>query len=278
MTDHGTGSWFASQFDVSLDRTTAAVVVMVLLDVVWWLLVYEGSLPMPGMRWLVDQGIPMAAPGAMELGVFHVGTLGAVAGYLVTWGVMMWAMMQPAMTRFVREYAAAHEGSTLSVTTAITGFLGGYSLVWLASGVLPLGLDVVLPGGIYGVTRAHTTLVVGSALVCCGLYQLSSFKQSRLRTCCASVAAHANGLGDGFANGVVHGFSCVLVCFGPFFLLMPFFGEMNLLWMVALTGVVALERLPDWGQEVATATGVVSFLAGLVVLLVQPSLPVVFGM
>ena len=278
MTDQGTGSWLAARFDVSFDRTTAAVAAMVLLDVVWWLLVVDGHLPMPGMMWLMEQGIPMAAPGAMERGVFHVGTLGAIAGYLVMWGVMMWAMMQPAMTRFVREYAAAHEGSALAVTTAVTGFLGGYSLVWLGSGVLPLGLDAVLPGGIYGVTRAHTSLVVGGALVCCGLYQLSSFKQSRLRTCCASVDAHTNGLGAGFANGLVHGGSCVLVCFGPFFLLMPFFGEMNLVWMVVLTGVVALERLPDWGREVATATGLAAFLAGLAVLLVQPPLPIAFGM
>jgi predicted metal-binding membrane protein len=71
--------------------------------------------------------------------------------------------------------------------------------------------------------------------------------------------------------------SCILVCLGPFFLLMPFFGEMNFFWMVALTTVVTVERLPSrWGEEVATATGVVALVAGVAVLLFQPALPVVF--
>jgi predicted metal-binding membrane protein len=63
-----------------------------------------------------------------------------------------------------------------------------------------------------------------------------------------------------------------------FFLVMQFFGEMNFFWMVALTGVVALERLPEWGRDVAIGSGVVAVLAGLVVLLVRPTLPVTFGM
>ncbi|WP_084186202.1 copper chaperone [Haladaptatus litoreus] len=76
-----------------------------------------------------------------------------------------------------------------------------------------------------------------------------------------------------------HGVSCILVCLGPFFLLMPFFGEMNYFWMVALTTVVTVERLPStWGREFSIATGVVSLVTGLLVLLFQPSLPISFVM
>ncbi|GAA0200064.1 DUF2182 domain-containing protein [Haladaptatus pallidirubidus] len=58
---------------------------------------------------------------------------------------------------------------------------------------------------------------------------------------------------------------------------MPFFGEMNYFWMVALTTVVTIERLPStWGEELSIATGVVSLAAGLVVVLFQPSLPIGF--
>jgi hypothetical protein len=46
--------------------------------------------------------------------------------------------------------------------------------------------------------------------------------------------------------------------------------------MVALTTVVGIERLPSWGREIAVSTGVVSLVAGLVVLVLRPDLPVAF--
>ena len=273
-----TETWLESKFDVPFDRTTTTVVAMIGLDILWWVMVYNGYIPMPGIEWVVGQGIPMAAPGAMELGVFHVGTLGAFVDYLMMWGIMMWAMMYPVVTRFTREYAATHEGSGFTITTAVMAFLVSYHITWVLSGVVPLTFQAVLPGGIYGFTHAHTTLVIGSGLLLTGIYQLSVFKQSRLRTCCGYIESHSDDIPKALRRGFVHGISCMVICLGPFFFLMPFFGEMNFFWMVALTGVVTLERLPRWGNEIATASGIVSFLAGLVVFLVQPSLPVAFGM
>lgn len=262
----------------TFDRSTTVVVAMLGLDICWWMLMYVGAVPMPGMTWLMDQGVPMIAPGAMELGVFHVGTPGAVVGYLTMWGVMMWAMMYPTMTRFTREYATSHRGTTAAVALAVVAFLAGYQAVWALSGLIPLAFHAVLPGGIYGVTRAHTHLVIGGVLVCTGIYQLTTFKRSRLRACCDRVGPHETGVVDALGDGLGHGASCVLTCFTPFFLIMPFFGEMNLVWMVALTGVVAFERLPTWGQEITIGSGVVSLAAGLVVLVFRPALPVPFTM
>ncbi|WP_435175493.1 DUF2182 domain-containing protein [Halorussus sp. AFM4] len=264
-------------FDVSRDRTTAVVAAVLALDAAWWVLLYEGHVPMPGMTWLMERGVPMAAPGAPELGVFHVGTLGAVVGYVAMWGVMMGAMMLPAMTRFARDYAAAHRGTNADAGRSLASFLTGYHLVWALSAVIPLAFHAVLPGGIYGVTRSHTVPVVGGALVLTGLYQLTSVKQSLLRSCCDEVGPHADRPAAAFEAGLRHGVQCVLICFGPFFLLMPFLGEMNLLWMVALTTVVTMERLPSWGREIAVGTGVVSLAAGLTVLALRPSLPLAFA-
>ena len=260
-------------------RTTWVVVVVLLLDAIWWTLMYTGSVPMPGMAWLMEQGIPMTAPGAMERATVQAGTLGAVVGYVVMWGVMMCAMMYPAMTRFTREYVDAHRGSAVAAAGVFAAFLVGYSVIWALSGIVPLAVEVVLPGGIYGVTRADPHLVIGGVLVAAGLYQLSGLKRSRLWTCCSRVGPHTEGAVKAFERGATHGVSCVLVSFGVFFLLMPFFGSMNLFWMVALATVVIVERIPAaWGSEVATGSGVVAIVAGLVVLVVQPSLPIVFAM
>jgi predicted metal-binding membrane protein len=266
-------------FDLSLDRATTAVVAMLGLDALWWVLLWDGHVPMPGTTWLMQEAtVPMAAPGAMELGVFHVGTLGAVIDYTVMWGVMMWAMMHPPMARFTRDYTAAHRGSATQTALSVTSFLTSYHIVWALSAVIPLGVHLLLPGGIHGFTRAHTHLVIGGVLALTGLYQLTAFKQRLLRDCCGTVVPHADDIPQAFREGAWHGTRCLLICFAPFFLLMPFFGEMNFFWMVALTTVVTVERLPTWGRETAVATGIVALLAGLFVLLVQPDLPISFTM
>lgn len=272
---------FDQRFDtealgVESNRTTATVTGLVLVNAVWWFLLLRGYVPMPGMMWLMEQGIPMAAPGAPEAAAAHVGTLGAIAGYTLMWGVMMWAMMYVAMTRYARDYANALRGSSLAVAGTIVVFFAGYNIVWMLSAVVPLAFHYVLPGGIYGVTKAHTVLVFGTVLLLTGVYQLSEFKQSYLRECCARVAPRDAGLREGFVHGLQHGVKCIIISFSVFFLLMPFFGEMNMFWMLAFTFVIAAERIPVWGEELADATGLLCLVAGLVVLVLQPTLPVGF--
>ena len=270
-------------FDLDHTRGSAVVFVMLALDVVYWIWTYTGDVPMPGMKWLMmERSIPMAAPGAMELGTFHVGTLDAFLGYVVMWGVMMWAMMMPAMTRFVRDYANSHRGSNAAASVSVGGFLASYQLIWLLTGFVPLamhfGLTLVGFEGIYGAVKSYPHLFVGGALVLTGLYQSLWFKNGFLRDCCANVNPHENGFVDAFGRGLRHGTKCVFITFPFFFFLMPVFGEMNFFWMVGLTTVVTVERLPFWGNEVATATSLISLLAGLYVLVVQPDLGISFVM
>lgn len=272
-------------FELDTTRGTAVVLSMLLLDVVYWTWTFNGDVPMPGMMWLMEGGeesIPMPAPGAMELGTFHVGTLDAYLGYAVMWGVMMWAMMMPAMTRFVRDYANSHRGSSLSVTGSVGGFLASYQLVWMLTAAIPLlfhlGLTQLGFRGIYGAVRSHPHAFVGGALVLTGVYQSLWFKNNLLRDCCANVAPHTSDFFEAFGRGLRHGTKCVFITFPFFFFLMPFFGGMNFFWMVALTGVVTFERLPFWGNEVATAVSIVSLLAGVYVLAAQPDLGISFVM
>ncbi|WP_188974902.1 DUF2182 domain-containing protein [Halocalculus aciditolerans] len=266
---------------MKLDRGTTVVVAMILTDIVWWWLTWAGETPMPGMMWVMkkaaDGMVPMAAPGFMELGVFHVGTPQAIFGYVVMWGVMMWAMMHPAMTRFTRDYAKAYQGGPVGAAITLVAFLVTYHLVWALSALLPLlwhGL-LVLAGfeqGIFGFTRAFPHASIGGILVLCGIYQLTGFKGAMLRSCCANVPLHSHTVPEALREGLSHGVRCCAISFGVFFLVMPFFGEMNFFWMAMLTLVITAERLPSWGREIAAATGVAALLAGLYVLFVQPDL------
>ncbi|GAB7092967.1 hypothetical protein JCM30237_01190 [Halolamina litorea] len=269
-------------FSLGLTRGRTAVLAMLGIDAVFWVMMWEGSVPMPGMNWLMgERSIPMAAPGAMELGTFHAGGT-AFVGFFVMWGVMMWTMMHPAMARFTRDYTAAHQGSAVQTALAVTAFFASYHIIWMLSATFPLGFHAGLSAlgyeGIYGFVRSHTVGVVGTMLVLTGLYQLTTFKQNLLRDCCANVNPHEDDIPTAFREGVWHGTRCVAICFGFFFLLMPFFGEMNFFWMVALTTLVTIERLPIWGDDIAVSTGIISLLAGVVVLVAQPDLGISFTM
>lgn len=213
--------------------------------------------------------------------VFVMLALDAVLGYVVMWSVMMRAMMMPTMTRFVRDYANSHRGSNAATSISVGSFLESYQLVWLLTGFVPLAMQfgLTLAGfeGRYGAVRSYPHVFVGGALVLTGLYQSLWFKNGFLRDCCANVNPHENGVVEAFGRGLRHGTKCVFITF-PFFFLMPVFGEMNFFWMVALTSVVAVERLPFWGNEVATATSLISLLAGLYVLVLQPDLGISFVM
>lgn len=267
-------------FDVDLlnprvTRTSVAVSTLLVADLAAWTLVLAGALPMPGMQWLAAHTLPMTAPGAVEDAVRHTATPGAVARYLLMWGVMMVAMMLPAMTRFAHEYVAALRGSATAVGGALLAFFASYSVIWALTGVVPLAFDLVLPGGIYGVTSAHPSLVVGVVCLVSGLYQLSTVKQSRVRTVCGGRDPRDADPLAALRAGARMAVTCAVSCFAFFFLLMVFLGEMNPFWMVALTIPVTVEHLPShWAREVSLGIGLTALLAGLALILTPLAPPV----
>ncbi|WP_162265550.1 DUF2182 domain-containing protein, partial [Haloprofundus marisrubri] len=138
-------------------------------------------------------------------------------------------------------------------------------LVWTATGVVPLALDMLVD--VHTLVTANSRLVYGAMLGFVGLYQLTTFKHRSLRDCCTTVEAPTATLRAGVRQGLRHGAKCVR-CTWPIFALMVAIGSMNFFWMVVLTGVVTIERLPLWGEDIAIATGVTAGAAGILVLFV----------
>ncbi|WP_224270859.1 DUF2182 domain-containing protein [Haloprofundus salinisoli] len=238
-------------------RTTTA---MLATTAVLWTVLLNGWLPMP----MVGAPGPMSAPGVPEAIGTANGVSGAVA-YLLMWGVMMSAMMYPAMTPFVRRYVQQLDGTPARKSLAVGEFLLAYSFVWTVTGAVPLALDSLV--GIHAAVTGNGRLVYGVMLGFVGLYQLTAFKHRSLRDCCTAVDAPAAMLGTGVRRGLRHGIKCVR-CTWPIFALMVAIGSMNFFWMAVLTGVVTIERLPVWGEDIAIATGVTAGVAGMLVLFV----------
>jgi len=234
-----------------LPAVTAAMAAIATLA---WVAMFDGWLPMP----MPETG-PMSAPGIPEA----IGTsngLGGVVAYLLMFGVMMIAMMYPAMVPFVRRYADAVEGSTVDVATAAGGFLAAYSLVWTAVGVVPLALDALVD--VHGLLASHGAFALGGTLVAAGLYQFSDYKQRTLADCCGDVGSVTGALGPALRDGIDHGIECVR-CTGFLMALLVVLGTMNAFMMLLVTFVVTLER--HAGSEVATSVGLLATASGLVV-------------
>jgi predicted metal-binding membrane protein len=210
---------------------------------------------MPSM----DGSMTMSDPGVPEAMGTHNGVEGVVL-YLVMWGVMMSAMMYPAMIPFVERYVANMWGSPTEKAEAVATFLGSYSLVWTATGVVPLAVDALVDIG--AVASQHGLLLVGTAAVAAGAYQLTHVKQRSLRTCCSGVSTHRPSFEDAAERGVEHAVGCVR-CTWMLFALMVVVGSMNLFWMLLLTAVVTLERFAERPKPLAETVGVVAVVGGV---------------
>ena len=244
-----------------LHRVSTVSVGLSVVTLLLWVAILDGWLPMPES----GMSVPMSDPGVPEAMATSNGLEG-VASYLLMWGVMMSAMMYPAMLPFVRRYAGALRGPSAPRAAVIGAFLAAYSLVWTLTGIVPLSVDAAV--NIAGLARDYGTLLVGGMLLAVAIYQLSSYKRDSLRSCCSTVEAERPSVRTAVRRGIEHGLSCVR-CTWVLFAFMVAVGSMNAFWMLLLTMVVTSERLVGWGDELAATVGTVSGLGGLAVLLLN---------
>lgn len=235
--------------------TVAMTAIVALL----WVVLVDGWLPMPGS----GMAMPMSAPGAPEMMGTSNGPWGVLC-YLLMWGTMMAAMMFPSMVPAVRRYANALRGGRLATALHGAALLGTYTVVWTLTGVVPLAVDLAV--SIAAVAAEHGRLLIGGSLLVAGPYQLSSVKHQFLNRCrSCSMDRHRPDLRRAMRTGLRHGINCIS-CTWALFTFMVAVGSMNTVWMVALTLVVSLERLVEWGDEIAWSVGLVAVVAGAAIL------------
>lgn len=235
--------------------TVAMATIVALL----WVALVDGWLPMPGS----GMAMPMSTPGAPEMMGTSNGPWGVLC-YLLMWGTMMAAMMVPSMVPPVRRYANALRGGRLTAALHGAALLVTYTAVWALTGVVPLAVDLAV--SISGLAAEHGRLLIGGSLLVAGIYQLSSVKHRFLNRCrSCSMDRHRPDLRRAIRMGLRHGINCI-GCTWALFAFMVAVGSMNTVWMVALTLVVSLERLVEWGDEIAWSVGLVAVVAGAAVL------------
>ena len=177
---------------------------------------------------------------------------GSLGFYVVSWVVMMSAMMFPSIAPMAVAFASVQRrrGDRGSVDRAVSlwTFLGGYLLTWTAFGLLAYGLYAGVRSLSIPALSWHRggPYLAGGVLLAAAIYQLTPTKDACLRRCRSPLDFVLTHWRDGPAGalrmGVLHGAWCVGCCWGLMAALFAL-GVMSLTWMLAIAGLIALEKL-----------------------------------
>lgn len=184
---------------------------------------------------------------------------------LLMWWVMMMAMMLPSAAPAMLLYARVRE--TRNGDRGISQswvFMTGYVLIWLLFSLLAACAQRLLAGPSMALDNKLTGAVL---LTAAGLYQLSPLKGACLNECRSPaqfISRHwRSGWQGAVRLGMLHGAYCVGCCWVLMALLFVG-GVMNLLWIIALAVVVAIEKLAPRGRLIGRAIGVALITWGVV--------------
>jgi len=189
--------------------------------------------------------------------------------FLITWVVMMVAMMFPAVVpvvvtfdRWVRRTDRPRSATAL--------FAGGYLAVWSSIGLVFYAaivyLEPLIPSGTASVRWGASLLILA------GVYQLTPLKTKCLKQCrspLAFLAERATQLRRGGLSpakvGATHGLFCLGCCWALMVVLVAL-GMMSLAWMAAVAGAIFLEKVLPRGSRIPIAVATILIGFGAVLL------------
>jgi predicted metal-binding membrane protein len=177
------------------------------------------------------------------------------------WVVMMVAMMLPSASPMVLLYGrvvhhAESQGKAKHASASVAAFASGYLTLWILFSALAVALQYALEqaGALSAMMSSRSVLLSALLLIAAGLYQLTLLKTACLTHCRAPatfIAAHWRpGVVGAWRMGLSHGVYCVGCC-AALMLLLFVGGVMNLVWIVALSLIVAVEKFAPFGALTA---------------------------
>lgn len=204
----------------------------------------------------VAWAVTIAWANRMDMGGMP-GTMGMSVGlFVIMWAFMMAAMMLPSVGPFLGMYAATvttHRGPRLA------GLGAGYLGVWSAVGVVAFALASLFEDLAMGRPSAARVAAVAT-FAAVGVYQLTPLKFQCLSHCRTPIGHLVHYLGYRGAlrdlrAGASHGWFCLGCCWA-LMILMVAFGVMNVVAMIGLAAVIAIEKTWRRGEMFARFVGV----------------------
>lgn len=234
------------------------------------------SLPRPaGVAIVATLLICAAAAWALTISQSSSMAMGGVAMmaaglFLITWLVMMVAMMFPSVAPMTLAYASVtrSRGQGYAPTAA---FVLGYLVVWTAAGLIPLSAIQAIDR-VWMSPPSWLPRLGGVVVIVAGIYQFTPLKDACLRACRSPLGfLMTHDFGRGSASAVRAGMSHGLYCLGCCWALMAVLavlGLMNLAWMAVIAAVFFIEKNVRFGDWLPKAVGVVCIAGGLAIVVV----------
>jgi len=197
--------------------------------------------------------------------------------YVLLWGVMMVAMMFPAIVPVVGLF------STIAGRKREQGvpfppawvFVAGYLVLWTLAGGVGYTVDLAIQSlpEVFPALRTYGLVIGGLTLIAAGVYQLTPLKYLCLSQCRSPMGFLLTSWRDGalgaFRMGLHHGAYCLGCCWSLMAVLFVV-GTMNLAWMGILSMVIFVEKIVPRGVEMGKATGLALIALGLAMMGLEP--------
>jgi predicted metal-binding membrane protein len=193
----------------------------------------------------------------------------ALPAFLLSWQLMLAAMMLPSSLPLMRLFARA-SAKQPRPRAAMAGFLGGYTLIWTAFGALAFAFDVGVHAAVdtSAWLQGHEWVLAAGVLALAGAFQFSSLKYACLDKCRHPaqfmMRFYRRGVGGGFRLGMRHGLFCLGCCWA-LMLVMFSVGVASLLAMALLTALMVYEKTQPRGRSVVPVAGTTLFATALMI-------------
>jgi predicted metal-binding membrane protein len=187
--------------------------------------------------------------------------------FLITWLVMMVAMMFPSVAPITLAFAGVTRSRGEGVLPTAS-FVLGYLTVWTAAGLVPLGVLQAL-NHIWMTAPSWLPRVGGAVIILAGIYQFTPLKDTCLRACRSPlgfILSHNFGGGPSAAvrAGASHGLYCLGCCWALMAVL-AVLGLMNIAWMAVFAAVFFVEKNVRRGELLPRVVGAACIVGGLAI-------------
>jgi predicted metal-binding membrane protein len=181
--------------------------------------------------------------------------------FVVGWTLMTVAMMLPtSIPLIVLFHRMVRDRKSAAWLVAV--LLCGYVGTWVFCGVFLQLANGTLRAGLAHISWLAAAPWIGGAVILtiAGLYQFSSLKYACLDKCRSPLSfitsrwQGGNESAQSLRIGVEHGLFCVGCCWS-LMALMFLLGTGNLIWMLLLGAVMAMEKNLSWGRRLSAPLG-----------------------
>jgi predicted metal-binding membrane protein len=227
----------------------------------------SAKMPMPGGWSMSMAWMPIADQSGVQ----------RAAMFLTMWTVMMVAMMLPSVMPVVllhRGLLAAREtrraeaqGEEAGASGSNLLLLAGYFAVWVEFGVIAYGIGTLISSAVMSNVSLSRVMpaVTGATLAVAGLYQLTAWKRICLSHCRSPLdffSRHpVRTPTDSLMLGLHHGAYCAGCCWALMVIQLAL-GIMSVPLMMAVAGVIFLEKQWRYGQKIAIWAGIAALAGG----------------